>query len=177
MKKSRWIVIVLSALLIMIVGTSAVFIIDQKASSPSSNSQNQIKSQVPRYYLIAIDDKGRSGEMIGCGDSLVLVSSEATLTDNLVKASLEKLLSIKTQYYGESGLYNALYQSSVGFVNSSISGDTVTVNLTGNFVLGGECDNPRVESQLEKTAAQAAGVSNASIFVDGKALRDVLSLK
>jgi hypothetical protein len=43
--------------------------------------------------------------------------------------------------------------------------------------MGGECDTPRVQAQLEQTILQFPTVTEAAIFINGKPLQDVLSLK
>jgi hypothetical protein len=50
-------------------------------------------------------------------------------------------------------------------------------NLSGTMMLGGVCDNPRVEAQLEETALQFPTVSQVSVFVNSRPLEEVLSLK
>ena len=63
--------------------------------------------------MVAIGDNGAAGKRAGCGDSLVPVNIEAPYTQGVLKAALEYLLAQKSQYYGQSGLYNALYQSNL----------------------------------------------------------------
>ena len=41
----------------------------------------------------------------------------------------------------------------------------------------GECDDPRVEAQINQTALQFSTVKDVSVFVNGQALQDALSLK
>src|SRR5690606_14472505 len=123
------------------------------------------------------EDNGIAGPMIGCGDSLVSRTTAPVTTTDMVKSAFEQLLAGKDQFIGQSGLYNALYQSNITFVSSSVANDTVTVNLAGSLKLGGECDSPRVETQLENTAKTAAGVSKAVINLNDKPLADALSLQ
>jgi len=52
-------------------------------------------------YLIAIDDNGQSGPLVGCGDSAISVQVETPPTKEVLRASLEKLLALKEQYYGD----------------------------------------------------------------------------
>ncbi len=133
--------------------------------------------QLVKVYLIAVGDNGVSGDLIGCGDSAVAVDVEIAPTQGVLKAAFQALLSIKTRDYGQSGLYNALYQSSLQLDSVKIENGTATINLSGSLLLGGECDNPRVEAQLTKTALQFVTVKQVSIFINGKPLKDVLSLK
>jgi hypothetical protein len=94
-----------------------------------------------------------------------------------LQAALVSLLSIKDQYYGQSGLYNALYQSDLQVDSITIVAGKASVYLTGTLLMGGECDIPRVQAQLEQTILQFPTVTEADIFINGKPLADVLSLK
>ena len=42
-------------------------------------------------------------------------------------------------------------------------------------MLGGVCDNPRVEGQIRKTAEQFSSVQNVEIYLNGKPLQESLS--
>ena len=133
--------------------------------------------QLVQTFLIAVGDNGQSGVMIGCGDSLVPVQIEIQHSQAVLRASLEALLSIKDQYYGESGLYNALYQSDLQLESVSVESGLAVIHLTGSLMLGGECDNPRVAAQLDATTRQFTTVKDVSIFINGNPLAEVLSLK
>jgi spore germination protein GerM len=74
-------------------------------------------------------------------------------------------------------LYNALYQSDLQVESVSIVDGIATINLTGRLLMGGECDNPRIQAQLEQTVLQFPTVTKAEIFINGKTLADALSLK
>jgi hypothetical protein len=143
---------------------------------PAAPSQTPGR-QFVQIYLIGLEDNGQGGSPVGCGDSTIPVQVEITPTQGVLKAALEKLLSIKDQYYGQSGLYDALYQSDLQVESVTIEAGKTTVNLTGSLILGGECDDPRVQAQLEKTVLQFPSVTSADIFINGKTLAEALSLK
>jgi spore germination protein GerM len=147
--------------------------IQTEVTSPTGGASTQFV----QIFLIAVDDNGQGGLPIGCGDSVIPVQVEIPTTQGVLKAALESLLSVKTQFYGESGLYNALYQSDLQVENVSIADGIATVNLTGTLLMGGECDNPRIQAQLEQTVLQFPTVTKAEIFINGKTLADALSLK
>jgi hypothetical protein len=131
-----------------------------------------------QIYLIALEDSGASGEAVGCGDSVVPVDIQVSPTPAPLRAALETLLAIKTQYYGESGLYNALYQSNLSIDSLSIDENgKATVRLTGQTALGGECDDPRFKAQLEKTVGQFSTVKSAEIFINDVPLDQAISNK
>lgn len=126
-------------------------------------------------YLIALEDNGASGPAVGCGDSLIEVRRPASAGEP-VQAALEQLFAIKEQFLGESGLYNALWQSNLSVESVSIDDNgTATVRLTGSFLLGGTCDSPRFKAQIEQTVLRAAGVQAANILINGRPINEVLS--
>lgn len=133
--------------------------------------------QTVKIFLIALEDNGQSGILVGCGDSAVPVTVIIPRTQGVLKAALEKLLSIKEQYYGESGLYNALYQSDLELQSVTIDQGKAVIHLTGTVMLGGVCDAPRVEAQIIQTALQFSTVSDVEVFIDDIPLEDVLSQK
>lgn len=139
---------------------------------PPSANTTQVK-----IFLIAIGDNGVSGPMIGCGDSAIAVTRVVPETRAPLTAALNQLLSLHDKFLGQSGLYNALYQSNLQLQSVTLVSGVATINLTGSLSLGGECDNPRVEAQLADTALQFSTVRTANIFLNGKPLKEVLSLK
>ena len=133
--------------------------------------------QTVKIFLIALEDNGQSGTLVGCGDSAVPVTVIIPRTQGVLKAALEELLSIQEQYYGESGLYNALYQSDLKLKSVTIDQGKAIIHLTGTVMLGGVCDSPRFEAQIEETALQFSTVSSVEVFINDIALEDVLSQK
>jgi hypothetical protein len=133
--------------------------------------------QLVRVMLIAVNDNGRAGKKIGCGDSVVPVSISVPRTAAVLKASLQALLAIRQQNYGESGLYNALYASNLKVQSLTLAGGKATLYLTGTLKLGGECDNPRVQAQLEQTVLQFSTVKQVAVYINGQPLAQALSLK
>ncbi|MDQ0278134.1 4-amino-4-deoxy-L-arabinose transferase-like glycosyltransferase [Arthrobacter silviterrae] len=127
-------------------------------------------------FYIAQGDGGASGPLVGCGDSAVAVTSASISYTDPVEGALRALLSDHSRQLGQSGLDNALWQSQLSVESVDRSGPAVTAHLTGTLAMGGECDIPRVEQQLLLTAKQAAGTPVA-ITINGKTLKDALSLK
>ena len=128
-------------------------------------------------YYVAIDDNGISGPRIGCGDSLVATTTAPVRFTDQVGPSIGTLLANKNRDVGMSGLVNVLYQSNLTYVGGELDGSTITIYLTGQFMLGGVCDIPRAKAQLEYTAMAAAGATSAQVFVNGRPIDEVLSLK
>jgi hypothetical protein len=125
-------------------------------------------------YLIAVGDAGQSGEEIGCDDSVIPVEVEIEPTVAPLTTALNRLLAIEDREYGQSGLYNALYQSDLTLDDVRIVEGEAVIELSGTLTLGGVCDEPRVEAQLRKTALQYSTVDRVAIFVNGTPLDQLL---
>jgi hypothetical protein len=129
-----------------------------------------------KIYLIAIDDNGVSGKKIGCNDSLVPVEVQITPTLAVLKAALSELFKLQGQrYYGASGLYNSLYQSSLSIESLNIVNREAIIRLRGELRLGGVCDDPRAKAQLEEIALQFSTIDRVSVFINGVPLQQLLS--
>ncbi len=139
-------------------------------SAPPSNTTTTVN-----IFLIAMNDNGASGPAVGCGDSAVSVRVQVPRTQAVLRASLEKLLSLHSKDYGESGLYNALYQSNLTLDSLALNDGEAVIRLKGQLVSGGVCDDPRIIAQIEHTALQFSTVERATITVNGTPIQDLLS--
>ncbi|MGN8129720.1 GerMN domain-containing protein [Paenarthrobacter sp. 22069] len=128
-------------------------------------------------YYVAVGDNGRSGPAIGCGDSLVATTTAPVTFTDQVGPSIGALLANKSRDVGQSGLINVLYQSSLTYLGGELNGSTITISLSGQFMLGGVCDIPRAKAQLEYTAMAASGATSAQVYVNGRPIDEVLSQK
>ncbi len=136
------------------------------------------KPQTVLIYLVAVGDNGASGELIGCGDSLVPVEVAIEPTQAVLNSAFTALLNLTSNItYGESGLYNALYLSDLRIDSLTIVDREAIIYLSGSLVTGGECDIPRIEAQLTATALQFSTIDSVTIYVNGTLLQDVLDLR
>lgn len=131
--------------------------------------------QMVKIVLIELEGNGQAGPLVGCGDSAIPINVTIPRTQGVLRAALEKLFSAKQQFYGESGYYNALYQSDLQVESVTIEQGKAIIHLTGTIMLGGTCDAPRVEAQIEQTALQFSTVSDVAVFVNDVPLEDALS--
>lgn len=136
-----------------------------------------LSSQEVSVFFIALDDNGKSGKQIGCGDSLIPVETTVSAADDAsaIQATLELLLATEWANHPASGLYNALSQSALRVESVSVEGGTATAHLVGTVMMGGVCDTPRFKAQLEELVLQFASVQEVFIFINGEALNEVLS--
>jgi len=159
--------------------TKVAITIEPSAWTAEETTSTEENPPYVNIYLVAIEDNGKSGKLIGCGDSLVAAQVKYGLSRgaDTAKDTLIKLFAVKQQYYGESGLYNALYQSDLKVDSLTVDANKkATLNLSGTMMLGGVCDNPRFEEQIRGTVLQFKDLYNdVEIFVNGKPLKELLS--
>lgn len=144
--------------------------------TPDTDISDKDSSDSLYIPLIALEDNGKTGEQIGCGDSLILVEVPIKNSEKNLENTIQLLLDTG-EFYGQSGLYNALSKSKLKIENVDISENTATVNLSGSLMLGGTCDLPRVENQLEKAVLQFTYIKEAKININGIPLAEILSQK
>ncbi|MEZ4728470.1 MAG: GerMN domain-containing protein [Caldilineaceae bacterium] len=145
--------------------TSAAFTV---TSEEDDNGQNLFTRT--NIYLVALEDRGQSGMEIGCGDSVIPVEVEIEPTIAPLTAALGALFSINERFYGQSGLYNALYRSNLAVDRIDITNGVASIYLVGQLQVGGVCDEPRVRAQIEETALQYYTVDEVQIYVNGEPL-------
>jgi hypothetical protein len=166
-----WRLFCLFLVVVMVVGLVLVPVVASARSEPAPAG----KASSVRVYLVAIGDNGKSGAKIGCGDSIVGVTRTVPSTQAPLTAALRLTLANHERYHGQSGLYNALYQSRLALKRVAVVRGTATVRLTGTLRLGGVCDAPRVRAQLRQAAFQFRTVHRVAIFVNGVPLSRALS--
>jgi len=147
----------------------------QEQQAPPAPTSTTAAEQAVKIVLIALEDNGQSGTLVGCGDSAIPINVTIPSTQGILRATLERLLSAKQQFYGESGYYNALYQSDLDVHTVTIEQGKAVIHLTGTIMLGGACDAPRLEAQIEQTALQFSTVNDVEVFINGTPLEEVLS--
>jgi len=126
-------------------------------------------------YLVAMGDDGQSGIPVGCDDSLIPVTvdvSAATTTEGRITAALQHLFSLHDPFYGQSGLYNALYENTLTIDSVSLHGSTAGVILSGATHSRGTCDDPRIEGQVAQTVLSVPGVTSVVIILNGAQIVD-----
>lgn len=171
--------------MVALVGTNANVVFND---SPTLTARAALAIATPQasetagqmvVYLVA--PEGSTGPLgpFGCGHYLVpVVRGEIppTTADRQIAYALLELLSIKDQFYGQSGLMNTLYQSNLTLQNVTVDGTTgqATVKISGQVMLDGECSAPLFQAQIEQTALQFSA-SGVSIFINDQPIAEVLS--
>ncbi|HEV2762755.1 MAG TPA: GerMN domain-containing protein, partial [Pyrinomonadaceae bacterium] len=117
----------------------------------------QPKTTRVKVYLVALDDKGKTGRKIGCDDSLVPVTRTVRATPAPLKAAVQELLSISSGQNDK--LQNFWGGGNLRVKSVSVRRGTAVIHLTGNGPsVAGICDQPRITEQIEATARQFSSV-------------------
>lgn len=148
-----------------------------KDTDISPTSQNEANITQVDLYFVALEDNGKTGKKIGCGDSVVATKKELYISQDPLVSTLNALLAEKDTYSEKTGLYNGLRNSSLTLYRVAKTETTITVYLKGELSLGGVCDSPRVEAQLEDTIRQFEPKKTVVIYINNKLLKEVLSGK
>lgn len=151
--------------------------LDNKPTATNAEKEEKSITTPLTIYYVALEDNGVSGEKIGCGDSLVADTTGKVATTNKLLDSMQRLLNGKSQYLGRSGLYDALYSSDLTVKSATVNDEVATVDITGDLVINGTCDAPRIKAQLRQMALTASDTSQANISINGKPLDTVLGAK
>lgn len=151
------------------------------STNSNTNTAADPTKRVANVYYVALEDAGANGDEIGCGDSVIAVEKTFTVSSQSSQAATYAALSVilanKNQKVEGGKYYNALYQSDLAVDSVTVLSGKATVKLTGTLTLGGTCDSPRVEAQLENSALQFEDVDSVQVYIDDKKLEDVLSTK
>jgi LysM repeat protein len=139
-------------------------------AEPTPTPPEGVLFEEAQIYLVALGDEGRSGQEFGCGDSLIPVTVNFEPTIAPLTAALGEMFDIDERTYGQSGLYNALYQSDLSVDGIDIENQEAIIELSGTLQTGGVCDEPRVIQQIEQTALQFSTINSVSITLNGEAL-------
>jgi hypothetical protein len=151
-----------------LLGTSAVSSLgSQGAEAPGIN---QVK-----IYMIVVDDGGNSGDLVACNDSIIDVSVPIIPTYGVLRASLDKLLAVKTEKFDNTDYYDALYQSSLSIDKLGLASGVASIYLKGDVTLGNECDKARIKAQIEYTARQFSTIKSVDIFINDQKIDDYFS--
>lgn len=130
-----------------------------------------------KVFLVNTDPSATGGDMIWCGDHMVSLDYDMSASQDPVYDTLAELLTIDPNDYAASGYYNSLENAQLTVNSLSINNGVAEVYLNGTLSLGGECDNPRVIEQLQRTLLQFPNITSADIYINSTPLQQFLSLQ
>lgn len=149
-----------------------------------NNEEDETSSVTLKLAMVAMEDNGESGEMIGCGDSIVFVnktvSGDLDEEREVIESALTELFAVQDPFYGESGLYNGLTHSSNLVVDEvEVEDNSVRVDITGSLISAGTCDDPRIKEQILSTIEENTdlSVTDADVFINGESLQDYFDMR
>ena len=126
-------------------------------------------------YFIAIAPDNAGPDIIGCGDALVEWITAVNTDRGPVAGALSSLLAFDPSTLDELGLYSALTAWDVTVDTVAIDSGRATVHLSGSIQVGGACDVPRIQAQLERTVFQFGEIFAVDFYLNGEPLFDQLN--
>lgn len=127
-----------------------------------------------KVFLVALEDDGRTGRRIGCGDSLVPVTRTVNAPGGAtLRAAVEELLSVPHDY--DARLKNFWRGNDLRLSGVTLRNGLATIRITGEGpFIAGVCDAPRIAEQIRATARQFPTVRRVAVFVNGRSLESAL---
>lgn len=178
MKNSYKRTFVVALCLIVLSGCAGNITEEKKEASSDKVVEKKVEKQKRYFYIVVPDGMQVHGisydivDHIGCNDALVRIEDE-TLTSPV--QALEKMFAYNDP---TNGFYNSFSSSQLSVVHVMTDEDGGTnVFLTGQLRIGGVCDVPRIQTQLERTVQQYNENSLVHIFVNDVPLEELLSEK
>lgn len=138
----------------------------------------QGKTAAVKLFVILVEDNGKRGERIGCGDSVFPITKRVNVSKGHIRAALTALFALGDNLPSGEKYYNSVKQSDISvdrIILEKGAAKVCRVYLKGNLSIGGSCDSPRVEAQLRRTITQFPNVKKARIFLNGKPLEEAQS--
>ena len=130
------------------------------------------KTSKVKVYLVAVDDKGKSGRKIGCDDSLVAVTRTINAATPTLKAAMEELVAISGD--DDKKLGNYVFGPELKVESVKLSKGTATIRFSGHISVAGICDEPRITEQIMATAKQFPNVKRVKVFVGKETLANAI---
>jgi hypothetical protein len=143
----------------------------QILKSDKASAQN---NQSIKIYLVALDDNGKAGKKIGCGDSLVPVTHTIEKTAAPLTAAIRELLTTPQHPDGNPKLENFWKGNNLKVKTAAIRNHTATIHISGEVFVAGVCDEPRIKSQIEATAKQFPAVKYVKVFIGDRTLAEAI---
>jgi hypothetical protein len=125
-------------------------------NAPAANDQ----TTTVKVAVIALDDGGKTGPKIGCNDSVVYITKTIPQTTQPLNEAMKQLFALNSEIVrgqdSDQEFYNVISKmESLKFDHATLENGIGKIYLTGSFAgLGGVCDSPRVQAQIEETANQ-----------------------
>jgi LysM repeat protein len=129
-------------------------------------------THVPVFKEVKIYLIGRGNQ--NCGTPIAVVRNVRPTTAPLT-AAVGQMLALHDQYYGESGLFNPLYQSDLSIRTVTLVNGKATIRLVGTLDVNGACHGANIKTVFDRTALQFSTVESVAVFINGRPLIDILS--
>lgn len=173
----------LSVPILLAVGAIVIVIIliigyvTKSSTPPPSTASPQTVAPLAKYkeYFFALEADSDELEKTSCGDGIIPVERWVSTEGNSLRNLYQDVLSLHDKTYELTGLFNALWQSSLDVQEATIVDGLATIKLTGVITKSDNCDAERIKIQLERLAVQIPGVAQTVITINDKTLDQALA--
>jgi hypothetical protein len=125
------------------------------------------QTETVELFLYLLGDAGEQGIEFGCDDSLVPIEGEIQQHDEI---NLRVAAALQALFNAEDDELNNVFTGEgmdVSIEAVNVMESTATVTLAGPLVIGGVCDEPRVEEQIRHTVLQFEEIEHVVILYQG----------
>ena len=130
---------------------------------------------IPTHYvpvtLVAANDNGQNGVLLGCGDSAVEVATPYRTTGDLARdmqITLETIFGNRSFSNVPTYLINPWGNTYIRVNNLSVQNGVASISLSGNFTLVGTCGDARFLEQLRHNIFMYPQVETAYVTLNGQ---------
>ena len=134
--------------------------------------------------VVKMEDDGKTGEKIGCGDSIIYIEKTAEGTKleetKKIQLALKELFAIGVTAV-DNEYYNGLQHSKnlkVESVNKTNNGDNsiISVILSGELISAGTCDDPRIKEQIYSTVKANSSADEVQVYINDQELEEYFDM-
>ncbi len=173
----KYAIILLSILLVSCNG--------MKPEKPVKPVPTEVESETTlQIAVVKMEDDGKTGEKIGCGDSIIYIEKTAEGTKleetKKIQLALKELFAIGVTAVDDP-YYNGLQHSKnlkVENVNETDNGDNsiIAVMLSGELISAGTCDDPRIKEQIYSTVKANSSADEVQVYINDQALEEYFDM-
>lgn len=133
------------------------------------------QEDIPAIFLVSPGPHSDTTHTFGCGDRLIRKPLDKSYAESTkVKDVLSRLFTTQVA----DSLANAAYQPELSVkVEKHYVDSTLVIHLSGHLIIGGLCDNPRLQRQLKTTASQFDRWKRVKFYINNQPLASYTDLR
>ena len=122
--------------------------------------------------MVALEGTSLSGKVFGCNDKLISILKNIPYSDNMLEETLNILIAEKDT----DELKNFIKGPQLMLFQVNIAGGVADIYFTGDFLISGACDIPRIKEQITQTVGQFTEIKKSNIYINNQTLDSYLKI-